>query len=83
MIGDEVTTGNLFPMPDFGLVTSSGFAASCVALDDPAETRARDLVHCRTIQNGTVRAGPKRIGITARAERFRQRDLAIRYQPAK
>lgn len=83
VIGGDVITGNLFPMPDFGLVTSNTFAASCVALDDPVQARARDLVHCRTIQNGTVRRGPKRIGITARAERYRLRDLAIRYQPAK
>jgi hypothetical protein len=83
IVDGEVVTGKLFPMPDFGAVNSADFAASCVHLDDPAIRHARGLQHCRMIQNGTVRADPVRIGITARAERHGKRDLEIRYQPAK
>ncbi|MES2714097.1 MAG: G1 family glutamic endopeptidase [Pseudomonadota bacterium] len=82
VIDNKVITGNLFPMPDFGVVACDSFAASCVALDDPANTRPRGLQHCRMIQNGAVRSGPRRVGVTARAERFRIRDLAIRFQRA-
>ncbi|MBR0654668.1 G1 family glutamic endopeptidase [Plastoroseomonas arctica] len=83
VVGNEVITGNLFPMPDFGLVTSADFAASCVRLNDPSVARPRFLRPCRMIQNGTVRAAPVRIAVTARTERYRERDLRIRYQRPK
>lgn len=83
VIGTTVITGNLFPMPNFGLVTCDGFAASCVPLAGNAPPRAHDLVPCRTIQNGTVRRDATRTAITARAERYRRRDIAIRYQPPR